>query len=91
MSITLAPRDPFTARQMVVERGIDATLDALASPVDAQDIQRAIRAARDPADLEERLGLLLRDSDPREFRQVFERALFAADVIGYAHARGVAA
>ena len=77
----------FTANQMVIERGINAAIDGLASPVDDAAIQAAIRAARDPEDLQERLGLVLRDLDSRTFRQVFEHALFAADVIGYVHAR----
>jgi phage gp29-like protein len=79
-------RQQFTAGQQALEDQIDASLGALPSPLDPKAIAGAIRAARDPDDLVERLGLLLRDADRAEFNRVLERALFAADVMGYAHA-----
>jgi phage gp29-like protein len=41
-------------------------------------------------DLFERLAVAMRDADDSRFRETFERALFAADVMGYLHAGGKA-
>jgi phage gp29-like protein len=76
----------FTTQQQVIEDGIEGAIDALASPLNSPQIAQAIRAATSPEDLEERLAILLRTQDPRTFHRIFERALFAADVLGYAHA-----
>lgn len=80
-------RPRFTAGQQVIEDEIERTLPQLASPLAAAAIQAAIRGARDAEDLYERLSVALRDADDREFRQAFERALFAADLIGYGQAQ----
>jgi hypothetical protein len=80
------PRAEFTAGQQAIEDQIGEHLAALPSPIDAAQIRGAILAARDADDLVERLGLLLRDADRSTFNRVLERALFAADVMGYAHA-----
>ena len=78
----------FTPQQMAVEALADAGLRAAMPLIEPELIQSAIRAASSPEDLEERLAALARDSDPIRFRQLLERALFAADVLGYAHADG---
>jgi len=57
------------------------------SPIAAAAIESAIRAATSPQDLEYRLSVILRGADTSEFRRHLERALFAADVMGYAHAK----
>ncbi|MCX8017896.1 MAG: hypothetical protein N2690_08380, partial [Rhodocyclaceae bacterium] len=36
--------------------------------------------------LMERLAVVLVDADDRQFRQLFERAMFAAEIMGYAAA-----
>ena len=78
----------FTPQQMAVEALADAGLRAAMPLIEPELIQSAIRAASDPNDLEERLASLARDADPIRFRQLLERALFAADILGYAHADG---
>lgn len=65
---------------------MDAILPDVPSPIVDAAIQSAIRAAKDPADLQERLAVVLSDADPRRFNQTLERSLFAADLLGYAHA-----
>lgn len=80
-------RPRFTAGQQAIEDQIDAHLGALPSPLDPKAIAGAIRAATSADDLVERLGLVLRDADRGVFNRVLERALFAADVMGYAHAQ----
>lgn len=39
-------------------------------------------------DLHERLAVALADADDWQFREVLERAMFAAEIMGYAHAGG---
>lgn len=79
------PRAEFTPGQQAIEDQIGAHLSALPSPIDAAQIRGAIIAARDADDLVERLALVLREADRATFNSVLERALFAADVMGYAH------
>jgi phage gp29-like protein len=80
-------RVQFTQGQQIVEDAISAALPSLkAGPIDEAAIKGAIRAAADPDDLVHRLSIVLRDASRDQFEQVLERALFAADVMGYAHA-----
>jgi phage gp29-like protein len=81
-----APR--FTPQQQAIEDMADGLLGALSSPVPAERIHSAIRAASDPEDLERRLAALLTKTSAREFQTILSRALFAADVLGYVHAEG---
>jgi len=83
-------RPRFTAGQQAIEDEIDRVLPALASPIAHAAIQSAIRGARDAEDLYERLSVALRDADDAAFRQAFERALFAADLMGYGQAQAAA-
>jgi phage gp29-like protein len=82
----LAAGDPFTPEQMVIERIADDALTALGNPIQKQAIASAIKAAKDPDDLAERLAVVLRDADLNEYNRTLERALFAADILGFAHA-----
>jgi len=85
--VTLAGGKPvFTPEQQVIEDLGDQLLDKLPSPIDAELIASAIRAAKNPEDLEQRLAAVLAGADLTEFSQVLEKALFAADVLGYTHA-----
>lgn len=83
---TATAASTFTPRQMAVENLADAALAAAPQPVDAGAVRTAVLAATGPEDLEARLALVLKDADLSEFRRVLEQALFAADVLGYAHA-----
>lgn len=79
-------RTVFTPAQQEVERLADAALGAVQAPIAPEDLRKAILAARDPEDLAVRLANVMADADPAAFREVLERALFAADVLGYVHA-----
>lgn len=95
--VTLADRRPdstkpdrrrFTASQQAIEDEIERTLlDLGGGPIAPGSIASAIRAARDPEDLMERLAVVLADADDRTFRQTLERAMFAAEIMGYAAAK----
>lgn len=84
--IKAARQGGLTREQQAVEDLIEASVKQLTSPVDPEQIKNAIRAARNPEDLAERLAILFRDSNRDDFAVVMERCLFAADVMGYAHA-----
>jgi len=74
----------FTLDQQTIESLADAM--PMKSPIDTIAVASAIRAATSPEDLELRLAIVLGDADLTQFSQALERALFAADVMGYAHA-----
>lgn len=76
----------FTAGQEVVEQRLAEVLrQAPAAPIDDELIAEAIRAAASPQDLVNRLATLLAEMPRGEFTRVLERAVFAADLLGYAH------
>jgi hypothetical protein len=89
-----APHKPdrprFTAGQQAIEDEIERILPSVGSPIDSAAIKSAIMGAESVQDLYERLAVAMRDADTAKFGQVFERALFAADVMGYLHAGGKA-
>lgn len=76
----------FTPEQQAVEGLGDQLLAQLGSPVNVELIQAAIRAAKDPDDLEQRLAVLMAGAAVEDFAQTLAQALFAADVLGYVHA-----
>lgn len=87
LAAKLPPGPPkFTLEQQAVERLANSAIAADAQLIDQRLIQAAIRAARDPEDLADRLAAIASEADPAEFRTIMERALFAADLMGYAHA-----
>jgi phage gp29-like protein len=73
----------FTADQELVEGLIDRALGQAESPIPAELIARTIRASESPSDLAERLAGLYAGQDAAAFRELMERSLFAADVLGY--------
>jgi len=82
-------RKKFTKQQQQVEDQADAGLEEAGLPLDLDAIRTAITAATSPEDLEDRLFALIGDQVAQEdFVEVLERALFAADVLGYVHAEG---
>jgi phage gp29-like protein len=81
-------RQRFTAGQQVVEDEIERILPSVGSPIESAAIKSAIMGAESVEDLYDRLAVVLRDADDSRFREIFERALFAADVMGYLHAGG---
>lgn len=76
----------FTPEQQVIEDMADDLLEQLPSPISSAALASVIKAAKDPDDLEKRLAVLMAGADLSEFTRVLERALFTADVLGYAHA-----
>lgn len=83
-----AKREPgrrFTREQEEIEKLAGGALNLADSPIPADKLRAAILAARDPQDLAERLAQLMDDGDP-QFDAILERAIFAADIIGYVHA-----
>jgi phage gp29-like protein len=82
----------FTPGQQAIEDRTDEVLDPLKADsgyglgITDADIKAAVKAARSPQDLTERLAVLLRDADTKTFDESLSRALFAADIMGYAHA-----
>jgi len=82
----LPAQEPFTRKQQVIEDGVEGVLATIESPISDEAVRSAVMAATSPEDLEERLAILLRDANLDQFNEVYARAAFAADIIGYAHA-----
>lgn len=82
LSSNIAP-PKFTPDQQVIENLGDGLLEKLSSPISNDDLQKVIRAAKSPEDLENRLAVLMANADFSAFTQTLERALFAADIWGY--------
>jgi len=80
-------RPRFTAGQQAIEDQVDRTLANFISPITHKAIASAIAGATSPEDLIDRLGVALQDSTDAQFRQTLERALFAADLMGYGQAQ----
>jgi phage gp29-like protein len=78
----------FTPQQMAIEKLADEMLANMKSPIDAAAIKSAVLAAKSPEDLEARLAVVLEKADTSKFQEQLERALWAADIMGYAHAGG---
>lgn len=83
--VELSGRDRFTPRQEELEAVIESAFrsSADADPIDGSAILKAIKAARDPEDLELRLSMLLEEKSSQEFEDILSRALMAADVLGF--------
>lgn len=84
--IKVVEKPKFTPQQQAVENLADALLENLESPINPALISSAIRGASSPEELESRLAAVLLDADLENFSEILEKALFAADVMGYAHA-----
>ena len=84
--LSATPDAQFTPQQQVIEAIDEALLQHLGSPIKTDLVASAIKAATSPEDLERRLGIVLEGADVSEFSAVLEKSLFAADVLGYAHA-----
>lgn len=78
----------FTPEQTALERLADSALAQAGQPIPREAIKTAIAAATDPEDLADRLSLLYSGTDSREFAELLEQALFAADLMGYGHMTG---
>ena len=74
----------FTEDQQNIEDLVDDM--PIKSPIDPRAIESAIRAATSPEDLEQRLAVVMDGADLETFTLMMEKSLFAADVMGFAHA-----
>jgi phage gp29-like protein len=86
-SASVPPPTKFTPQQQEIETLADAVLENLGSPIPESAIFNAIKAASDYEDLTNRLAVLFAETDTSEFRQVLERATFAADCLGFANVK----
>ena len=77
----------FTPSQQVIEDALARFIPGQASPIPQADIRAAIMAATDPDDLVRKLSQLLAGHSLEEFQTTMMQAMFAADVMGYDHAR----
>jgi phage gp29-like protein len=84
LKLALREGQRFSKDQALLERLMDEGMSILpAQPIPAALVKAAILAATSPEDLAERLALLYQDHPPAALAEVLERALFAADVLGY--------
>lgn len=76
----------FTAKQQEIENLADTALN-VGSPISPELVRAAVIAAENPQDLEQRLYALVGEAVNEDtWAETLERALFAADVLGYVHA-----
>jgi phage gp29-like protein len=75
----------FSPAQTALEDLAEDTLAQAGQPIPPAAIRAAIRASTTPEQLMERLAALFDGHDAAEFQAIAERALFAADVLGYVH------
>jgi len=76
----------FTPEQEAIEGYVKTLADTLSDPVPVEDVRAAIRAARDPQDLEDRLALLIERDSP-DYRKTLAKALYTAHVLVYINAK----
>lgn len=75
---------PAVDRGAMLDQLVNAAIARTGDPIEASKIREAIQASSGPEDLIERLGELTTNIDD-DFAGLVERALFAADVMGYVH------
>ena len=83
-----APR--FDAQQQAVEDLVDASLSQAAWPISDAELTALVRESTDAQDLAERSDALVRAKTEAAFRGTLERALNAADIMGFQHMRATA-
>jgi phage gp29-like protein len=77
----------FTPGQDALEDLADTSIDQSPQPIPPGELRRIIAQARDPDDLINRLADAVdANLETSAFRELVERSLFAADLMGYAHA-----
>lgn len=74
----------FTAPQQAIEDQVAKV--PMASPIPQSLIRECIMAASDANDLVRRLAQLFAGRSLQDFNETLERAMYAADIMGYAHA-----
>ena len=82
---TAEPAARYSPGQQTVEYLAEQGLAELPQPIPVAQLRRIIAAATDPEDLGRRLALAYRGRGPA-YQELLERAIFTADVLGYANA-----
>ena len=86
MSAGRANAAKFTPGQQLIEELADHAISQAPALLTTEQIRKAIAKAETPAELADELAKLIPKASTAEFSAVVERALFAADVAGYANA-----
>jgi len=76
----------FTPAQQQVEDLVSASAGEAESPISEERLRQLIAQAKNPDHLDELLAKEAAEADPAAYRELLERALFAADVLGYVKA-----
>jgi len=72
----------FTPAQMVIENLVDNSVANIPAVLSADDIREVVFSANSPADLEEKLALLLDKQDPR-FADLLTQTMLSAQLLGF--------
>ncbi len=80
-----ATASTLAQRQADIDALADDALELTGSPIRPADIRAALKVATGPEDLIDRLEALAGDLPSAAFTALVERALFAAEVVGYVH------
>ena len=86
MSAGRANAARFTPGQQLIEELADHAIDQAPALLTTEQIRKAIAKAETPAELADELAKLIPKASTAEFSAVVERAMFAADIAGYANA-----
>gem|GEM_PF-5397770 len=86
MALAAGQGGAFTPAQQQVENLVDASVNGAPSPIGEDRLKAIIAKAKSPEHLDELLAQEAAGADPAAYRQLLERALFAADVLGYVKA-----
>ena len=76
----------FTPAQQQVEALVDTATSEAPQPVSEERLRQLVAQAKSPEHLDELLAAEAAEADPAAYRELLERALFAADVLGYVKA-----
>ena len=71
-----------TARKSILEIMINSN-----KPLSYEDMKDLILNSNSIEDLQTQLFSLLKDADKTQFNELMDRALFAADILGYVHSK----
>lgn len=83
MAALMAAPTRMTADQALLEGLMDESLRLAESPIPVDALRSAILGAKGTEDMAERMAKLYRGQSAKDFRDLVEKALFTADVLGY--------
>lgn len=76
----------LSVNQQQIESLGDAVIDDVPSPIDPEKIREIVKTSKNKEEFIDSLLLLLDEQPVNDFEELFERSMFAADVIGFNHA-----